>query len=82
MIKVFGVQNSLSVVLCKDVDDAAAKGFEYKQPEFKAVEVEQVVVVRNGTEQGNSTVDLILKDQNGQKYVVMLTGRLLKSIPC
>ena len=79
-----GPQNHLAITVCNDADDAIAKGFDYasKGDEFKPIEISQVVVVRNGTVGGNSTVDLVLKDQTGQKYVVMLTGALVKSIPC
>jgi len=77
----FGVMNHLDIVLCKNSDEAIEKGFMYRAP-IKAVVIEKVVVVRAGTEEGNSTVDLLLKDQDGNQFVVMLTGNLLKSIPC
>lgn len=77
----FGVMNHLSVALCVDAEDAVKQGYNYGQPEYQAIEIEKVVVVRSGTEEGNPTVDLILKDAKGQKYVVMITGNLLKSIP-
>jgi hypothetical protein len=76
----FGVMNSLNVVLCKDAEDATAQGYVYRDP-IKALEIEKVVVVANGTEAGNSTVDLLLIDEQGNKFVVMITGNLLKSIP-
>lgn len=77
----FGVMQHLDVVICKDADEAAQKGFVYRG-DIKAVEIEKVVVVQQGTQAGNSTVDLVLKDEHGKQYVVMLTGNLLKSIPC
>lgn len=40
------------------------------------------MVIRDGTNKGNPSVDLLLVDENGQKYVVGLTGQLLKMIPC
>ena len=77
----FGIMNHLDVVVCKDADEASQKGFDYGS-EFKAVEIEKVVVVEDGTQSHRSTVDLLFKDKDGNKYVVMLTGALLKSIPC
>jgi hypothetical protein len=74
--------NHLDVVVCDDAEDAVYKGFNYSLPEYSAIEIEKVVVVRKGTEGGNSTVDLVLKDQHGKKFVVMVTGNLIKSIPC
>lgn len=75
---------TLDVTICQDAADAIAKGFDYKdaQPPVLPIEVKQVVVVRSGTVAGNPTVDFVLEDANGQRYVFMITGRLLKSIPC
>lgn len=79
----FGVMNSLKVIICNDADDAVKNGHTYNRDEgYMPVEVEKVVVVRNGTVEGNSTVDLVLVDEKGNKFVVMVTGKLLKSIPC
>jgi len=77
----FGVMNHLKVVICENAADAISKGFDY-QDMVTAVEIDTVVVVREGTATGKSTVDLVLKDQAGNKFVVMVTGALLKSIPC
>ena len=71
----------LNLHICKDADDAIAKGYIYREG-IKPIEIDKVVVVRSGTEAGNSTVDLVLKDQEGNTFVVMVTGNLLKSIPC
>lgn len=76
----FGVMQHLKVVLCKDAEEAQQKGHIYHEG-FTAVEIDTVVVVQQGTESGNPTVDLVLKDAAGNKYVVMVTGNLLKSIP-
>lgn len=81
----FGVMHHLRIAVCEDFRDAVAKGFDYKAEEYAgitAVEVDTVVVVQNGTMAGNPTVDLLLVDEKGNKYVVMVTGALLKSIPC
>lgn len=77
----FGVQQHLSISLCEDAHEAEAKGHFYRPPDFKPIEIDQVVVVKKGTEEGNPTVDLVLKDADGNKFVVMVTGRLLQSIP-
>lgn len=79
-----GPQQHLSVTLCWDAADAIARGFDYaaQGDKFKPMEIETAVVVANGTESGRPTVDLVLIDQTGQRYVVMLTGALIKSIPC
>ena len=78
----FGIMNHLNIVLCEDADDAQNKVYIYVDGTYKAVEIDTVVVIKNGTETGKPTVDIILKDQEGNKMVVMVTGALLKSIPC
>jgi len=79
----FGVQQHLDLVICKDGKDATDKGFVYRKEDgYDAIEIDKVVVVQNGTEQGNSTVDLIMVDANAKKSVVMITGKLIKTIPC
>ena len=78
------LQNHLAITICADAEDAIAQGFDWKvvQPAVKPIEITQVVVVRNGTRTGKPTVDLVLQDDTGQRFVCMLTGALLKSIPC
>lgn len=80
-MSIFGVMSHLGVVVCEDVDDAIAQGYIYRSP-IVGVEIEKVVVVKNGTDEGNSTVDFLMRDEHGNQYVVMVTGTLLKSIPC
>lgn len=78
------IHNHLSIAICEDAADAIARGFDWKAatPAVKPIEVKQVVVVRNGTVTGNATVDFVLEDETGQRFVFMITGNLLKSIPC
>lgn len=77
----FGQMQHLNIHICQNAEEAIEKGHIYRDG-VKAVEIDKVVVVREGTEGGNSTVDLVLKDQQGNTFVVMVTGNLLKSIPC
>lgn len=73
---------NLSVTVCKDADDAIVQGFNWAADKtIKPIEVKQAVVVRNGTQAGNSTVDFVLEDESGQRFVFMITANLLKSIP-
>lgn len=75
-----GFQNYLDVEVCKDAGDAVARGHFYHEG-YKLLTITKAVVVQNGTEQGNPTVDLVLQGEDGQKYVVMVTGNLLKMLP-
>lgn len=47
---------------------------------FKAANILKAIIVKKGTVEGNDTVDLQFEDEAGQKYVAMLTGRLIKSL--
>ena len=76
------LNQSLSVIICEDDDDATKKGFDYNENPREALQITQAVVVRKGTQGGNATVDLLLEDAHGNKFVTMITGNLLKSIPC
>lgn len=79
----FGVMQHLNVVLCPDAQHAIDLGYnpteEYRHAQ--PVEIEKVVIVKDGTTAGNPTVDLVLRDQAGNRFVVMVTGRLLKALP-
>ncbi len=76
------LHNTLNIVICQDAADAIAMGYSYSGTSIKPIEVKKVVVVRKGTEAGNPTVDFILEDETGQRFVFMVTGNLLKTIPC
>ena len=71
----------ISIAICKDASDATRQGYFYRPPIYKPIQVEKIVIVKSGTEAGNPTVDFVLEDESGQKYVFMITGRLLKSLP-
>lgn len=53
-----------------------AEGGEY----FKAGLMDTVRIVRNGTVQGNDTVDLQILDGNGNVFIVTTTARIIKQI--
>lgn len=76
------INQALSITVCEDAADATKKGFDYNDHPRKALQIKQVVVVSNGTRDGNATVDLLLEDAEGNKFVTLVTGNLLKSIPC
>lgn len=55
-----------------DIDDHATP---------KLIRIKKIIVVRNGTTAGNSTVDFILENEDGQEYVCLVTHALIHSIP-
>lgn len=78
------ITTHLNIAIVQDADDAIKNGYDWSshEPAVKPVEVKKVVVVRSGTESGKPTVDFVVEDDNGQRYVFMVTGALLKTIPC
>lgn len=75
---------ALDIAICDGAQDAIEKGFDWTKatPAVKPIEVKQVVVVRGGMVSSAATVDFLLEDETGQRFVFMITGNLLKSIPC
>lgn len=47
---------------------------------FKGAKLIKAVVIRKGMENGKDTVDLQFETEDGQKFVAMTTGTLLKSL--
>lgn len=77
------IHQHLKIIMAEDGRDAAMMGYDYAAgEEYKPIRVTEIVVIRKGTEGGNPTVDFLLQAPDGQKYVFMVTGALLKSIPC
>jgi len=77
----FGIMQHLKVAVCPSPEAASEAGFIYDDTSYTRVEISTVVVVHNGTQDGNATVDIQLVDEQGNKYVVMVTANLLKSLP-
>lgn len=71
---------SLKISVFDYPGEAADAGYAYTAP-VKAATLQEAVIVRQGTKAGNPTVDLIFTDADGNKYVAMITGNLLKALP-
>jgi hypothetical protein len=74
--------NAINMHVFQDADEATGYGFNYNEWDKRptAGVATDAVIVRNGTVQGLPTIDLISTDAQGNKHVVMLTGRLLKAV--
>lgn len=66
------VTNSMDVKVCDSVDEAPT----YTE-ETPLLRIDQAVIVCQGTVTGAPTVDLIMSDHKGNKFVVMATGTIL-----
>lgn len=69
------ITSAISVQIAESVE-AAPKYSE----EFKMVRADTVVIVPNGTKEGNPTVDIQLVDEEGNKYLIMATGKIMEMI--
>jgi hypothetical protein len=70
----------LDIKICATPEEASKQGHVYEE-DYKILTLKQAVVVKKGTQEGNSTVDLIFEDMDGKKYVALCTSNIIKSIP-
>lgn len=71
----------LAIAICSDSAEAVARGFHWAaDPAVKPIEVKQAVVVLDATEGGNSSVDFVLEDETGQRFVFLITANLLRTL--
>ena len=76
----FGITGNIALVVCKDAQDAINMGYDYSKGGYLPAQILKAVIVQDGTESGRPTVDIIFEDQNGVRYVGMITGRLLHMV--
>lgn len=69
---------SIEIQICNTIEEAP--NYRKDMPEWKAADIQKAVIVRKGTQEGNDTVDLQFITEDGQKFVAMLTGRIIQSI--
>ena len=83
MSNVNPLTTNVKVTVCADASDAIKSGYDYraKDDEYKALELKEIVIVRDGTVAGRPTADFIVQDETGQKFVFMITGGLLRALP-
>lgn len=67
--------NNLKIEIFDSVEEAP----NYEKP-IVAVSLDIARIVKNGTVEGNPTVDLVLTDEAGVQYVAMVTGGIIKML--
>ena len=70
------ISSSISITVADSVDTAP----KYEWHDFKGVKITNCVIIPRGTVQGKPTIDLVMHDDSGNKYVSMMTGGMLESI--
>lgn len=68
--------NHLEVLLFNTPQEAP----HYTAPQYKAADLKTAVIVGRGTKLGNPTVDFVFEDEQGQRYVAMLTAALIENL--
>lgn len=74
--------NEIEVLVFPDSHEAEACGYNYKEwdKQPSSVRAVKAIIVLNGTQGGNPTVDIIGEDEAGKKHVFMMTGKLLAGV--
>ena len=70
--------NHVIVKVCASAKDAPE--YATNGEGFQFAELAGVIIIRNGTAAGNDTVDLQFKDKDGNKFVAMVSGAIIKTI--
>jgi len=70
--------NVLEIKIFDSPDEAPH--YKRDMPDIRGAELHFAFIVRKGTKAGLSTVDLHLTDAEGQKFVAMVTGKLIKML--
>jgi hypothetical protein len=70
----------LAITICKDAAEAAKEGYVYTNGDYVGVQMVRAVIVLNGMESGGASVDLLFEDEKGQKYMTIISARLLSSV--
>lgn len=73
-----GVTNSLNIKIHNSVEEAP--NYNELEEKFETLNLDKVLIVKNGTEEGRSTLDLQLVGADGKKYVAMITACLIKNV--
>ncbi|EOV8094024.1 TPA: hypothetical protein NGR52_004179 [Vibrio parahaemolyticus] len=66
---------SLNIVTAERIEDAP----NYDD-DVTMLKLDTAIVVRAGTVEGKTTIDLQMRDANGKEYLVMTTGKLLQQL--
>lgn len=68
--------NAVAVQVFETPDEAP--NYRRDFPQVKAANIVKICIVKNGTQEGNPTVDMIFEDHEGKTHVAMITQKLLK----
>ena len=66
---------SLNMKIVDSIDKAPNYG-----DDVIPIRMDTAIIVRNGTQGGRSTVDLQCVDDKGKKYLIMVTGAILRNL--
>jgi len=70
--------NDIAIKICNSIEEAP--DYKTNGQGYKPATIKGAIIVRNGTEGGNDTVDLQFVDEDGNKYIAMVTAEILNSV--
>jgi hypothetical protein len=70
--------NHINIQICNSTQEAP--NYNTNGQGIKPANLDTAIIVKNGTIEGNPTVDLQFTDKDGNRYIAMITANLLKSI--
>ena len=69
--------NSVNIKICDTVEDAP----NYKKMGgYTSLSIGDFVIVGQGRQSGRPTIDVLLTDDEGKRYVAMITGTLVEML--
>lgn len=69
--------NDLSIEI-KTIE--TAPNYRKDRPEFKSALITRAIIIEKGTVTKNPTVDIWFENDQGQKYIAMITGDLILTL--
>lgn len=72
------VQRDLTIEICETSQDAP--NWSRDHGDVRSCRIENAYIVKKGMQSGKATVDLLFTNKDGEKYVVLMTGRLIKGL--
>ena len=76
--KMSGMDKMVTQRLGISIADSIGDSPVYKN--WNNIRMVKAIIVRNGTKEGRSTVDLQCVDSNGNKHLIMVTGAIINSL--
>ena len=72
------ITQDINVKIVKSAEDAP--NYNTMEEKFTPIKMKTAIIVRDGTREGRPTVDIQCEDAEGNKFLIMTTGRILTMV--